>query len=70
LRFYKNALWERMWMEVTKEELDQYLKPEEWDPLITQEMYNNCLERIKARDKYIAERKSTREETWNQLNTQ
>jgi hypothetical protein len=42
-----------MWMEVTKEELDEYLNPTEWLPLITKKMYDDCLEIIKKREEYI-----------------
>jgi hypothetical protein len=52
-RFYQNWKWQKLWMEVTKDELDQYLKPAEWKPLITQSMYDNCLKRIEARDRKI-----------------
>jgi hypothetical protein len=54
-RFYQTAQWVRMWMEVTKEELDEYLKPTEWAALITQSLYDECLRRIEVRDKKIAE---------------
>lgn len=62
-RFYQTAQWIRMWMEVTKDELDQYLKPVEWEPLITQSMYDDCLKRIELRDKKIAEMNWVKEES-------
>jgi len=55
MRFVKNAWWVEMWMEVTKQELDEYLHPTEWSPLITQKMYDDCLRRIEARDRKINE---------------
>ncbi len=58
-RFNNLVLWERDWkkvmMVVTKEELDEYLKPTKWEPLITQKMYDDCLRRIEARDRKINE---------------
>lgn len=58
-RFNNLVLWERDWkkvmMVVTKEELDEYLKPTKWTPLITQKMYDDCLRRIEARDRKINE---------------
>lgn len=60
-RFYQTAQWVRMWMEVTKEEIDEYLKPTEWAPLITQSLYDECLRRIEIRDKKIAEMNSVKE---------
>lgn len=55
IRFYQNWKWQKMWMEVTKSELDEYLHPTKWPPLITQSMYDNCLKRIEARDRKINE---------------
>ena len=60
-RFYQTAQGVRMWMEVTKEELDEYLNPTEWAPLITQSIYDECLKRIEVRDKKIAEMNWVRE---------
>ncbi len=54
-RFYQTAQGVRMWMEVTKEELNEYFKPTEWAPLITQSIYDECLKKIEIRDKRIAE---------------
>lgn len=65
-RFYQTSQWIRMWMEVTKDELDQYLKPAEWKPLITQSMYNDCLKRIEARDRKINEINWVKEESKSQ----
>lgn len=62
-RFYENAKWERMWMEVTKQELDEYLKPTEWEPIITQKMYDECIELINKRDELIQKRKETVEQS-------
>ncbi len=56
-RFNNLVLWKRNWenvtMEVTKSELDEYLKPTKWAPLITQKMYDDCLRRIEARDRKL-----------------
>jgi len=65
-RFYKNAKWERMWMEVTKQELSQYLKPKEWEGLITQEMYDQCIKLIDRRNELIRKKEEAKESTkWN-----
>lgn len=65
-RFNNLVLWEKDWkkitMEVTKSELDEYLKPTKWPPLITQSMYDNCLKRIEARDRKINEMYWVKEE--------
>ncbi len=55
MRFVRNPKWQEVWMEVTKQELDEYLKPTQWAPLITQKMYDECLRRIEARDRKIEE---------------
>ncbi len=60
-RFYQNAKWVRMWMEVTKEELDEYLHPTKWQPLITKEMYDECLKNIQKRDAIINSNNKTKE---------
>lgn len=62
-RFVKNARWVEMWMEVTKQELDEYLHPTEWVPFITQKMYDECLKRIQVRDRKIQEEQKLREWT-------
>ena len=61
-RLYRTPKWERMWMEVTKEELDEYLKPTQWEPLITQKMYDDCLRRIELRDEKI--RREEKVKSW------
>lgn len=65
-RFYQNWKWERMWMEVTKSELDEYLHPTKWPPLITQSVYDNCLKRIEARDRKINEMNWVKEQSKSQ----
>ncbi len=62
-RFYQTAQWIRMWMEVTKDELDQYLKPKQWSPLISQNIYDDCLRRIEVRDRKIQEEQKLKEWT-------
>lgn len=62
-RFVKNARWVEMWMEVTKQELDEYIHPTEWSPLITQKMYDDCLRRIQIRDNRIQEEQKLKEWT-------
>jgi hypothetical protein len=65
-RFYKNASWLRMWMEVTKQELSQYLKPKEWEAFITQKMYDQCIKLIDIRDELIRKKEEAKESTkWN-----
>jgi hypothetical protein len=62
-RLYKTPKWERMWMEVTKSELDEYLHPTKWEPLITQKMYDDCLKRIEARDRKIKQEETIKKWT-------
>ncbi|MDR3150271.1 MAG: hypothetical protein LBU14_01230 [Candidatus Peribacteria bacterium] len=54
-------------MEVTKDELEQYLKPEKGLPLITQSMYDDCLKRIQKRDKYIEEAEKRNKEELEEI---
>ena len=66
-RFNNLVLWRRDWenvtMEVKKDELDEYLHPTKWEPLITQKMYDNCLEKIEVRDKKINWEKWVKEQS-------
>jgi len=62
-RFYKDSNWKRVWFEVTKDELDEYLNPTEWDPLITQETYDRCIKIIEERDKLIKDKKAQKVKT-------
>ncbi len=66
-RFYENAQWVRMWLEVTKQELDEYLNPTEWKPLITIEIYNLCIKAIEKRDTLLQNQKETREQASSSL---
>lgn len=66
MRFYQDANGIRIWAEVTKEELDQYLKPAEWKLLITQSMYNDCLKRIEVRNWKINEMNWVKEQSRSQ----
>ncbi|MDD3144739.1 MAG: hypothetical protein PHV23_01365 [Candidatus Gracilibacteria bacterium] len=61
-RFYQTAQGIRMGMEVTKSELDEYLKPTKGNPLISQKMYDDCLRRIEVRDKKINEMNGVKEQ--------
>lgn len=63
MRFVRNPKWQEVWMEVTKQELDEYLHPTEWSPLITQKMYDDCLKRIEARDRKINEMNWVKEQS-------
>lgn len=65
-RFYQNWKWQKMWMEVTKSELEEYLKPTKWLPLITLTMYQDCLKRIEARDRKIQEMNKIKEQSQTQ----
>jgi len=71
MRFYEKWDWERIWMEVTKAELDEYLHPKKWDPLITQKTYDDCVKIIEKRDKFIQEREAkkvdTKAEIWKEM---
>lgn len=62
-RFVKNARWVEMWMEVTKSELDEYLHPTQWLPLITQAMYDDCLRRIEIRDRKIQQERDIKQQS-------
>ena len=53
--------WKKITMEVTKDELDEYLHPTEWKSLITKEMYDLCLKNIQARDAKINAANKTKE---------
>lgn len=66
MRFFQDINGARIWAEVTKDELDQYLKPAEWKPFITQSMYNDCLKRIEARDSKINEMNWVKEQSRSQ----
>lgn len=63
MRFVKNPKWQEVWMEVTKQELDEYLHPTKWTPLITQKMYDDCLRRIEIRDRKINETNLVKEQS-------
>lgn len=67
MRFVRNPKWQDVWMEVTKQELDEYLHPTEWAPLITQKVYNDCLKRIEARDRKIQEEQRLKEWTRSEI---
>lgn len=66
-RFYQNAQWTRMWAEVTKQEVAEYLKPTQWAPLITQETYDLCIQAIEKRDTLLQKQKEAREQTSTSL---
>ncbi|MBW7954273.1 hypothetical protein H3C61_00470 [Candidatus Gracilibacteria bacterium] len=63
MRFVKNPKGQEVGMEVTKQELDEYLHPTKGTPLITQKMYDDCLRRIEIRDRKINETNLVKEQS-------
>lgn len=53
----------KMWNKPTEEELKKYIELTWWKPLITKELYDNCLKRIELRDRKIAEMNWIKEES-------